>query len=233
VGHEEGEQIELPSRERKLDAVAQHTVPDDVDRQVAVDHLRLPTRSRDGAGRASEHGLHAQHQLPRAERPRDVVVGTDLQAQDPVVVVAAGGQHDDRQAEVLGSEPGPASAGVTGPAFYVDGVLYRTVGTPTHRSGTGAPAHAWDLSYNLGGAQPNIATAAPGDRDYTGGRWQVHAITFPDTYAAALASGDTNNNGTLDSGTELTFALAAGTAVDTGVVKQFECPVIPLTRNAR
>lgn len=128
---------------------------------------------------------------------------------------------------------GPASAGVTGPAFYVDGALYRTVGTPTDLSDTGAPPHAWDLIYNLGGSQPNIATAAPGDRDFTGGRWQVHAITFPDTYAAALASGDANANGVLDSDTELALALTAGTAVDTGVVKQFECPVIPLPRNAR
>ena len=34
---------------------------------------------------------------------------------------------------------GSGSAGVTGPAFYADGQLYRTVGTPTDLSGTGAP----------------------------------------------------------------------------------------------
>ena len=31
------------------------------------------------------------------------------------------------------------SGGVTGPSIYVDGVLYRTVGTPTDFSHTGAP----------------------------------------------------------------------------------------------
>ena len=39
---------------------------------------------------------------------------------------------------------GNGAGGVTGPAFYVDGVLYRTVNTPTDLSGTGAPAHSFD-----------------------------------------------------------------------------------------
>ena len=35
--------------------------------------------------------------------------------------------------------PSVAHAGVGGPAFYVNGVVYRTVGTPTDLSNTGAP----------------------------------------------------------------------------------------------
>ncbi len=120
----------------------------------------------------------------------------------------------------------PASAGVNGPAFYVDGTVYRTVGTPTDLSGTGAPAQAWDTIYDFGGAQLNVATAAPGDADYDGGRWQVHALSFPSGYDAALAAGDLDGDGVLDSATEVEAAIAAGAAVDTGVVKQFECPVI-------
>ena len=122
----------------------------------------------------------------------------------------------------------PASAGVTGPAFYVDGQVYRTVGTPTDLSGTRAPAHAWDTIYDFGGNQMNVATAAPGDRDYNGGRWMVHALTFPNGYSAALADGDLNHNGVIDSDTELTAAINAGAAMDAGVVKAFVCPVIPL-----
>jgi hypothetical protein len=122
----------------------------------------------------------------------------------------------------------PASAGVTGPAFYVDGVLYRTVNTPTDLSGTGAPGHAWDTIYDFGGVQVNVATAAPGDQAYNGGRWQVHALSFPSGYDAALAAGDLDGDGVLDSAAEVDAALAAGTALDTGVVKQFVCPVIPL-----
>lgn len=123
-----------------------------------------------------------------------------------------------------------AGAGVSGPAFYVDGTVYRTVGTPTDLSGTGAPAHAWDTIYDFGGAQLNVATAAPGDRDYNGGRWQVHALAFPQGYAAALAAGDANANGVIDSDAELAQAVAAGAARDAGVVKQFACPVIKQPR---
>jgi len=125
----------------------------------------------------------------------------------------------------------PVSAGVGGPAFYVDGQVYRTVGTPTDLSGTGAPAHAWDVIYEFFGAQLNVAEAAPGDRDYNGGRWQVHGLEFPSGYAAAIADGDLDGDGVLDSTAEVSAALATGTAVDTGVIKQFECPAIPLPGN--
>jgi hypothetical protein len=124
----------------------------------------------------------------------------------------------------------PAQAGVGGPAFYVDGTFYRTVGTPTDLSGTGAPAHSWDLIYEFFGVQPNVAGAAPGDTDYHGGRWQVHGLSFPGGYPAALAGGDLDQDGVLDSTDEVDAALAAGSAVDIGVVKQFECPAIPLPR---
>ena len=123
--------------------------------------------------------------------------------------------------------PATAIAGVTEPAFYVDGALYRTVGTPTDLSRTHAPPHSWDLLYEFGGAQLNVAQAAPGDRGYNGGRWQVHALSFPDGYAAAVASGDLDGDGVLDSTAEIEVALGAGTALDQGVVKQFECPAIP------
>jgi hypothetical protein len=127
---------------------------------------------------------------------------------------------------------GAASAGVGGPAFYVDHQLYRTVATPTDLSGTGAPAHAWDLIYEFSGAQLNVATAAPGDRNYNGGRWQVHALSFPNGYSTALTVGDLDGDGVLDSTVEIAAAIAAGAAVDTGVVKQFECPAIPLAQAA-
>lgn len=127
-----------------------------------------------------------------------------------------------------------AAASVTGPAFYVDGQLYRTVATPTDLAGTGAPAQSRDLIYDLGGNQPNIATAAPGDTDYNGGRWQVHAVSFNTSYAATLAAYDANANGVLDSDAELAQAFddpgPAG-ATDAGVIRQFVCPVIPLPRS--
>ena len=120
------------------------------------------------------------------------------------------------------------AGGVTGPAFYVDGALYRTVATPNDLSGTGAPTHAFDVIYDFGGAQRNVATAAPGDTDYNGGRWMVHALAFPWGYAAAVEAGDDDGDGVLDSDAELMAAMQAGAAVDAGVVKSFTCPVIPL-----
>jgi hypothetical protein len=121
----------------------------------------------------------------------------------------------------------PALAGVEGPAFYVDGITYRTVGTPTDLSQTQAPAQAWDVIYDFGGEQLNVAGAAPGDDAYNGGRWQVHALGFPEGYAAAVADGDADGDGVLDSFAEVQAALEAGSAVDDGVVNQFVCPVIP------
>ena len=123
------------------------------------------------------------------------------------------------------------SGGVTGPAFYVDGQLYRTVNTPTDLSRTGAPAHSFDTIYDFGGAQLNVATAAPGDRGYNGGRWMVHALGFNTSYAATVAAHDTNDSGNLDSAAEIGAALAdtgPTGARDLGVVKQFVCPVIKL-----
>lgn len=126
--------------------------------------------------------------------------------------------------------PAAASAGVSGPAFSVDGVLYRTVGTPTDLSGTGAPAHSFDTIYDFGGLQMNVAEAAPGDRDYNGGRWMVHALSFAD-YEAAVAAADANGSGNFDSDAEVLAAIDAGLATDLGVVRQFECPAIKLPRS--
>ncbi|HEV8296541.1 MAG TPA: hypothetical protein VGQ20_04565 [Acidimicrobiales bacterium] len=119
------------------------------------------------------------------------------------------------------------SGGVTGPAFYVDGRLYRTVNTPTDLSGTGAPDASFDVIYDFSQLQPNVATAAPGDTDYNGGRWQVHALAFDD-YDAAVAAFDTNDSGNFDSDEEIIAAIDAGAVTDRGVVKSFECPAIPM-----
>lgn len=122
------------------------------------------------------------------------------------------------------------SGGVTGPAFYVDGQLYRTVGTPTDLSKTRAPAQSFDTIYALPG-QSNVATAAPGDPGYNGGRWMVHAIAYNTDWSTTVAAHDSNMSGDLDSAAEIDAALAdtgAGGATDTGVVQEVVCPVIKL-----
>ena len=128
---------------------------------------------------------------------------------------------------------GIASAGVTGPAIYVDGALYRTVGTPTDFSHTGAPAHTFDVIYDFGGLQMNVAEGAPGDPGFNGGRWQVHALSFSN-YAGALADNDVdlNHNDVLDSDEEVAAAIDQGYASEQGIVRYFECPVIKVPANA-
>lgn len=125
--------------------------------------------------------------------------------------------------------PGAAMAqGVSGPAFYVDGDLYRTVGTPTDLSNTGAPDHSFDTIYDIDG-QPNVATAAPGDPGYNGGRWMVEAIEV----TADIDPVDTNDSGDLDSAAEVHAAIDAGIAEELGVVRSFECPVIKVPASQR
>jgi hypothetical protein len=53
----------------------------------------------------------------------------------------------------------------------------------------------------------------------------------PLRYPAALADGDSDGDGVLDSVAEVLAALATGSAVNGGVVKQFACPAIPLPGN--
>lgn len=120
------------------------------------------------------------------------------------------------------------AGGVTdGAAFYVDGVEYRTVGTPTDLTGTKAPAHTFDTLYAIEGQALAVSEAAPGDTDYNGGRWQVHAISIAD-YGAAIAMFDANGSGDFDSAEEVEAALAYGAAIDNGVVASFVCPVIQI-----
>ena len=132
---------------------------------------------------------------------------------------------------IAGSAMASGSGGVTGAAFYVDGQLYRTVNTPTDLSRTAAPAHSFDTIYALAGQPFNVATAAPGDPDYNGGRWMVHAVAYNTSHAATVAAHDANGSGDLDSDAEVLAAFAdpgPGGATDAGVVKQFVCPVIKL-----
>jgi hypothetical protein len=102
-------------------------------------------------------------------------------------------------------------------AFYVDGSTYRTVGTPTDLTGTGAPTNTFDKLYALGGnGLLDVAAAAPGDSDYNGGRWMRFPVTWNVTPHQLFSEEDVL--AAADAG-ELTIASTPDV--------EFVCPVIP------
>jgi hypothetical protein len=112
---------------------------------------------------------------------------------------------------------GALAGGPPAIGFYVDGQLYRTVGTPTDFSKTGAPAHSFDRIYALGDGLMNVAESKPGDRDYNGGRWMVLPVTWNVT-PMQLTSAEQ-----VEAYANLGWLTIASTPA-----KLFECPVIPL-----
>ncbi len=71
-----------------------------------------------------------------------------------------------------------AAGGPPSLSFYADDVRWRTVGTPTDFTDTGAPASTFDRIYVLGNGLINVADAAPGDPGFRGGRWAVYPVTW-------------------------------------------------------
>lgn len=107
-------------------------------------------------------------------------------------------------------------------SFYIDDVRYRTVGTPTDFTHTGAPAFTYDKIYSLGNGLANVADAKPGDRDFNGGRWAVYAVTWN------VTPWQMTNDGQV-----LAAAQAGDISISPNPVKLFFCNVakVPPSRN--
>jgi hypothetical protein len=101
-------------------------------------------------------------------------------------------------------------------AFYIDDVRYRTVGTPTDFSDTGAPASTYDRIYALGNGLANVAEAKPGDTDFNGGRWAVYAVTW----SAGVTPVQLTNDGEV-----LAWRDAGMLSISADPVKLFFCSV--------
>jgi len=110
-----------------------------------------------------------------------------------------------------------AAGGPPSLSFYVDDARYRTVGTPTDFSGTGAPSFTYDKIYALGDGLINVAEAKPGDRDFNGGRWMV----LPITWSAGVTPVQLTNAEDVEAWADLGLLTIATTPA-----KQFLCPVI-------
>lgn len=130
----------------------------------------------------------------------------------------------------VGSVASAGRATVVDDAIWVDGSLYGTVATDT--SFNAPPSQTTDTiySFSMSGlqGQRSIAEAAPGDRDYNGGRWDVKMVVFT---ALGLSVHDADGDGMVDgeimSDGELLNEWALGNVeiFDTGFY--FECPLRP------
>lgn len=130
----------------------------------------------------------------------------------------------------------PAASAKATPVFsgaiWNDGNLWGTVLTPTDLPDS-APDWSFDKLYNFADSglsgQRSVSEAAPGDRDYNGGRWMVFAVTFTDLGKAVH---DPDGDGIVDF--ELTSDAMVLEHRDLGhleisdePVRRFVCPLVP------
>ena len=106
-----------------------------------------------------------------------------------------------------------AQLGPPGGLIYASDQQFKTIGTPTDLPDRGK----FDTIYALGNGLANVAEAAPGERGYNGGRWEVREVTF----LTIAPTQFTNDEDILE-------AEAAGQISIGPVVRRFECPLIPM-----
>lgn len=97
---EKGEEVELPYCQSQSATVAAGLPGRRVETQPAPGQRAGPVHRYGGPG-AAQHGVDPQDQFARAERFGDIVVGAGLQPEDAVLLVTAGGEHDDGDRPVL------------------------------------------------------------------------------------------------------------------------------------
>jgi hypothetical protein len=113
-------------------------------------------------------------------------------------------------------------------AIWAHDRLYGTVATDTNFKSP--PPQSTDKIYAFPG-QASVAEAAPGDRDYNGGRWDVLVVSYTDD---GLALFDANLDGMVDA-SEMQFTNAEdillaeqmGLLTITSANFYFECPLRP------
>lgn len=91
----------------------------------------------------------------------------------------------------LSATPALADSGNAAVGFgrlFHDGSVVRTVVTPTSQPGRGVDA-IYPVADGVAGQMP-IASVAPGDRGYHGGRWAVHLVDFADGVTPYLLTSD-------------------------------------------
>lgn len=117
----------------------------------------------------------------------------------------------------LSSQVARAGNGPPANLIYAHDRLYTGVNTPTD-----LPDHGpFNAIYPFPGtALHAVSEAAPGDRNYYGGRWEVHLVSFVTIAPRQFTNAE-----------DILAAAARGEVTIGGVVKRFECPLIPINPN--
>jgi hypothetical protein len=114
------------------------------------------------------------------------------------------------------SSSGFAQQGPPTNQIYANDELFTGVNAPRD-----LPNHGkFDAIYVLGPGLMAVADAAPGDRDYNGGRWEVYQVTWNTITPTQFTNSD-----------QVDAAAAAGQISIGNVVRRFECPLIPIRGN--
>jgi hypothetical protein len=115
-------------------------------------------------------------------------------------------------------------------AIWAHGELYGTVATPT--SFRNVRLRSTDVIYsfmmNEIGGQRSVSETAPGDRDYNGGRWNVHlAFYTPQGETYFDQDGDDIVDFELTSAEEVLAEVTAGNLEIIKANFYFVCPLLP------
>lgn len=101
--------------------------------------------------------------------------------------------------------------GPPGGRIYAHNQSYRTVGTPAD-----LPEHGqFNKIYVLGNGLANVSEAAPGDRDWRGGRWEVTPITWVNIAPVQYTNAE-----------DILAAAGRGDVTIGAPIRHFECPLI-------
>ena len=101
---ERRQELELGGREIDRGAVAVERQALGIEHEIAESQSRACGRP--GVARGTpEHGLHPRHELTRAEGFGEVVVGAGFEAEQPVRLLGAGREHDDRHRRTGSERP--------------------------------------------------------------------------------------------------------------------------------
>lgn len=119
---------------------------------------------------------------------------------------------------------------ITDNAIWANGELYGTVVTPT--SFKNPPQRSTDIIYSFAmnglRGQRSVSEAAPGDRDYNGGRWSVHFAFFtPLGEAVHDADGDSIVDFELTTAEQVLAHEALGHLEIVDANFSFVCPLLP------